>query len=415
MAPTVIPPGDARAIKLFSVALFAEAQRKHSFKNSMTGDAPKQPASERKLRSQTDPGMPFVRIRDLQKGQGDKVSIDLVNIINVRPTMGDKKIAGRLGSLSFASKEITINQCRFGADTGGRMTQHRTLWNLRNLARANLVGLNARFEDQITLVHLGGARGTQNDDNWAVPLASDPEFAEIMVNPVLPPTFSRRLIAGGGTSVSALGTSDFLALSDIDRIRAIIDDMPFPLQPVILPGDVAAEENPLYCLYVTSRQWHYLQTTTGDTAWRTFLQNAWNRAKSFKGGGMHPLFTGEPGMWNGIVVKKINRAIRYATGELVDEENSSGTVVQTAVPASVTMDRAILVGAQALAWAYGKHGTSETHYMWKEKLEDHDNVLEVSTSCIGGCSKLRFTEPSSDGTVHDHGVMVIDSHAPVIA
>ncbi len=408
--PTVIPAGSAQAIKLYSVALFAEAQRTHSFKNSMTGSAPKQAKAEKLLRTQTSPDMPFVTIRDLAKGQGEKVSVDLINVMNVRPTIGDRKLTGRIGSLSFSSMDISINQCRFGADTGGRMTQHRTLHNLRALSKANLVGLNARFEDQISLIQAAGARGFQNDNDWVVPLESDPEFSEIVVNPVQPPTFARRLIAGGGDSIADIGTSDHLSLQDIDRMRAIIDDMPFPLQPVKLPNDMAADENPLYVLYVTARQWHHLQTSTASGNWRTFIQNAWNRARSFKGGGGHPLFTGEPGMWNGILIKKIRRAIRWAVDDVCDEYDSAGAIQNTA--AVQPTDRAILLGAQALGWCYGKHGTSGTHYMWHEELTDHSNVLEVSTSAIGGCAKLKFTD--SDGVENDHGIMVIDSYAPAV-
>jgi N4-gp56 family major capsid protein len=408
--PTVIPPGSPLANKLYSVALFAECQRKASFKNGMIGAAPKQASAEEKLRSQTSSDLPFVRIRDLTKTAGDTVSMDLVNVINVRPTMGDRKLAGRMGSLTFDSMEMKINQARFGVDTGGRMTQQRTLHTLRGLAKANLVGLNSRFEDQITQIHICGARGFQNDTDWVVPLESDPEFAEIVVNDVLPPTYSRRIIAGGGSSITDVGNTDYLTLPDFDRMRAIIETMPFPPQPVMLPGDAAANDEPLYVYYATPLQWHYLQTATGDTAWRTFLQNAWNRAKSFSGSNAHPLFAGSPGMWRGILIKRMGRSIRWEIGDVCSEENAAGAVVTNA--ASVAVERGVLLGAQALGWAYGKHGSSGTHYNWNEELEDHKNVLEVSTASMSGCKKVRFT--GSDGRLHDHGVFAVDSYAPAV-
>lgn len=411
--PTVIPAGSPLANKLYSVALFAECQRKASFKNGMIGPTPKQATAEEKLRSQTSADYPFVRIRDLSKTAGDTVSMDLVNVVNVRPTMGDKKLAGRLGSLTFDSMEMKIQQARFGVDTGGRMTQQRTLHTLRGLAKANLVGLNARFEDQITQIHLCGARGFQNDADWVVPLASDPEFAEIVVNDVLPPTWSRRIIAGGGTSIGDIGTSDYLSLADFDRMRAIIDTMPFPPQPIMLPGDSAANDEPLYVYYATPLQWHYLQTATGDTAWRTFLQNAWNRAKSFTGPNAHPLFAGSPGMWRGILIKRMGRAIRFNQGDICVEYTSSASTSTQNTAAPQPVERGVLLGAQALGWAYGKHGNSGTHYNWNEELEDHKNVLEVSTASMSGCKKVRFT--GSDGGIHDHGVFAVDSYCPAVS
>jgi N4-gp56 family major capsid protein len=407
--PTQIPAGSPLAAKLYSVALFAEAQRKHSFKNAHTGAAPKQTAAEKLLRapSQTPPDFPIVVVRDLSKGMADQVSIDLVNVTNVRPTMSDKKLAGRMGGLSFSSMDLRIDQCRFGVDSGGRMSQHRTVHQLRALAKANLVGLNVRFEDQITQTHLAGARGFQNTNDWVVPLASDSEFTEIVVNTVMPPSFSRRIIAGGGDSIDDIGTSDFLLLPDIDRIRVIIDQMAFPLQPIKLPSDPAADDEPLYVLHITPLQAHHLRTATGDVSWRTFLQAAHNRGTMTK----HPLFTGALGMWSGILIKKMGRSIRFETDDICDEENSAGTVVNTA--AVQPTDRAILLGAQAAAWAYGKHGTSKTHYMWNEEMTDHKNVREISTSAIAGCSKIRFT--NSEGTLVDHGAMVLDAYAPTVA
>jgi N4-gp56 family major capsid protein len=410
--PTTIPAGHPLAIKWYSRALFAEAQRKPSFRNNMIGPAPKQASAEEKLRNQTSPDFPFIRINDLRKSAGDTVSVDLVNVVNIRPTMGDKKLAGRMGSLTFDSMDMKIQQARFGVDTGGRMTQQRTLHQLRGLAKANLTGINVRFEDQITQVHLSGARGYQNTKDWVVPLASDPEFAEIVVNTVSAPTYSRRIIAGGGDSINDIGTSDYLSLADFDRMRAIIDTMAFPPQPIMLPGDAAANDEPLYCYYATPLQWHYLQTTTGSGEWRTFIQNAWNRAKSFTGPNAHPLFSGSPGMWNGILIKKLGRAVRFEDGDLCDEYATASATTTTAVAAPEPVERGVLLGAQALAWAYGKHGGSGAQYSWNEELEDHKNVLEVSTAAMSGCSKVTFT--GSDGVSYDHGVFAVDSYAPAV-
>lgn len=401
---TNLPVGHPLARKAFSVAAFADTQRRPSFRRNLTGPAPKQSAAEAKLKGQTTADLPFVRVTDLSKSSGDQVSIDLFNIIRGKPVMGDRKIAGRMMSLSFSSQDVRIDQYRAGVDSGGRMTQQRTLHNLRSIAKSNLAGWGARLEDQLCLVHVGGARGYDNGADWAVPLASDPEFADIVVNDILPPTINRRFFADDATSVANLATTDKLKLADIDRIRAEIDDMVFPPQPVRIEGDPAADEEPLYVMYVTGRQWHSLQTATGDQAWRTFLQNAHNRGSMFK----HPLFMGSPGMWNGILIKKMNRGIRFPAGSLVAEYQSNGTINQ--VPANVATDRAIVLGAQALAEVYGSHGTSGYHANWHEEWTDHHNVLECSLAFMAGKSKIRFKD--IDGNMTDHGVITLDTYAP---
>lgn len=401
---TNLPVGHPLARKFFSVASFAETQRKPSFRRNLTGPAPTQAQAESKLKGQTTPDMPFVRVTDLSKGGGDTVSVDLFNIIKGKPTMGDRKIAGKMMGLTFSSMDIRIDQYRAGVDSGGRMAQQRTLHRLRSIAKSNLAGYSARLEDQLCLVHVGGARGYDDGEDWAVPLADDPEFSEIMVNDVLPPTANRRFFSGDAHSVDALATTDLPTLDDIDRIRAEIDDMVFPPQPIRLEGDPAADEEPLYVMYVTGRQWHSLQTATGDKAWRTFLQNAHNRGTMFK----HPLFLGSPGMWNGIVIKKMNRGIRFPAGSLVKEYQANGTISDVA--AAVDTDRAILLGAQALGEVYGSHGKSGYHANWHEEWTDHGNVLECSMAFMAGKSKIRFK--SDDGVWTDHGVITLDTYAP---
>lgn len=408
---TTVPPGSALAAKLYSVALFAETQRAPTFKNYMTGPAPDQSSAESKLRGQSSATYPFVRVNDLQKSAGEKVSVDLFNIIKGKPVMGDKKLAGRLMSLTSSSMDVTINQTRGGVDSGGRMSQQRTVHNLRTAAKANLIGWNSRLEDQLSMVHVAGARGHADDDDWVIPLTTDADFSEIVVNSILAPSYGRRMIAGGGASFTDIGTSDHLTLGDIDRMRANIDEMPFPLQPIKLEGDPAADDQPLYCLWVTSRQWHYIQVNATGQQWRTFTSDAMTRAAGLGGMAKHPLFSGAPGMWNGILIKKYRRAIRFTASVTAPEQNSSYAEVNTTVAQAT--DRAVLLGAQALAWAYGKHGGSGYHYNWHEEVTDHGNVTEISTALIAGAKKVRFT--GSNGLTEDHGVMVIDSYAPVVA
>lgn len=401
---TTIATNSPLTVKYYSVALFNESLRRGTFRKNLTGPAPKQSAAEMKAKGQTPPEMPFITITDLASGAGDRVSVDLFNTSRGKPTMGDRKIAGRLMNLSSSSMEIKINQCRGGIETGGRMTNKRTKYNLRTLAKANLAGWNARLYDQIAQVHVAGARGTQDDDEWVVPLATDPEFADIVVNDILPPTRNRRFFAGDATSVTNLDTADILTLDDIDRIRMQLGEMAFTLQPIELEGDGQAEDDPLYVMYVTERVWFNIQRSTTGQNWRTFTANALERSKGFN----HPLFRGTPGMWSGILIKKMRRAIRFSTGDTVKEYDASD--VPQDVTANVGFDRCILMGGQALATAYGASEGSGYHFGWHEEMSDHDNIREISSSSMSGTSKIRFT--GTDGAPTDHGVITIDCYAP---
>lgn len=415
MATTTIPVGHPLAKKIFGAAVFGEMVRAPTFMNRLTGDAPDIGEAKAKLeKMQTKASYPIVRVTDLSKSAGNSVSVDMFNILQGRPVVGDTKLSGKMMSLTASSMDITINQLRAGVDAGGRMAQQRTIHDLRSIGRAALAGWWTRMNDQIKLIHFAGARGSQYTPDWTVPLASDPEFASIMVNSVLPPTYDKHFYAGDATSLATLDATDILTLEDIDRLRATIDEMQTPMQPVVLPDDPASGDSPLFVLLVTNRVWHYLQTRTGEKAWRTFLMNA--RERSSK----NPLFTGEPGMWNGILVKKMPRAIRFNPGEVVNvcANDAAATVTTSTVDAALggadsayyNVDRCLLLGAQGLAECWGQHSASGTHMAWHEETSDHDNCLEASISAIGGWSKLRFKD--SSGYMKDHGIMVVDSVAP---
>jgi len=411
MATTNIPYGSALARKVFGAALFAAVQVKPGFMNLLTGPAPKQAEAESKLKGQTSADYPIVRVTDLSKGAGASVSVDLFNNLNGKPVMGDKRIAGRLMGLDYSSMDVQINQYRGGADAGGRMTQQRTVWNLRGIAMASLSNWSGRLEDQLALVHLAGARGTQNNSDWVIPLSTDSDFATIMVNSVVAPTANRKFYANDATLPSNLDTSDILTLTDFDRIASVLKDALVPMQSIQIKGDVYAWNDPLWVAFVTNRQWLYLQTRTGEKGWRSFLQNAYERRAN---GMRHPLFYGDVGMWAGILIRPMNRlAIRFAAGDTVAYDSGTTSFSSSNATASVATDRCIILGAQALLKCYGQHQGSEYYYSWHEEKVDHDNAIETSVAMMGGVAKTRFiVSDGTNGISTDYGVAACDSYAP---
>ncbi len=412
--PTHIPSGAAIVRHHESVALYAETTRMRSFGRLLRGPAPMQTAAERQSReaSRSSPGYPIQVVRDLESEPGDSVGVDLINILSGKPTMGDRKLEGRGEDISFASMEWKINQYRHMVNLGGKMTAKRTRHNLRRLGRAQLAYWGARLEDQLCVVHLAGARGSQTGADWIVPLESDEDFSDIVVNEIQPPSFNRHFYANNATSIASIDSGDKLTLGDLDNMRRLLSEMTFPLKPIQIPGDVANEDNPLYCLYVSPTQWYHLQTETGEGRWRAFAQDALPRLNATR----HPLFAGDSVMWNGFIVKRMGRAIRFFPGDVVkvttDDEGTEGTsTVDASLGTNAAVDRAILLGAQALGEAYGAMNETGHHMMYHLERVDHVNALEASCSMMGGKAKLRFRQNGGKGAVTDHGVIVMDSYA----
>lgn len=423
MAQTSVASGSSVAIKEYSVALFVQTQKTPSAMKNLTGPAPKQSDAERKLKLQTSPDMPIVRVQDLAKGAGEAVSVDCVNIIGGKPVMGDRDAEGKGEKLSFSSMDVKIDLTTKPIDAGGKMSQQRTRHMLRTLALANATGYMAKFESQLCHVHLAGARGDLNRQTWPIPLATDPDFAEIVVNPIKAPTYNRHyVVSGSGTSVTqggaalaSIAATDVMKLDVLDALRLILDEQELPIQPVKITDDPAANDDPMWVFLCPPRVYDSLKTASGSNL-RTFQQNAWNRASY---GSKHPLFLGEVGMWNGILVRKVDDFwVRFYSGSAVKHVSAANaaTATETDVTVNVALstthavERCLLLGAQALANCYGRSQSTDYHYSWLERKYNFERALEVATEMMGGKAKLRFDVPNPDGskTPTDHGVIAVD-------
>lgn len=419
MGQTNVASGSPQSALVYGAALFAQVQKKTGTFRNMVGPKPTGAEVDAKLsKQQSDPGMPIVEINDLTKTAGDSARLDCIDVVTAKPIMGDKNAEGKGSGMSFSNSDIMIDQWTFPVNAGGRMSQQRTAHDLRKLARAQAVGLASRYFEQRTLVHLAGARGSANGTDWVVPLTSDADFEDIMINPVKAPTYNRHftvdgdLIVQGGANIANLGDTDELTLAHIDQLRNVIDNLDLSLQPVKIADDPAADDEPMWVLLLPPNVYSQLLDTSSSGI-RAFQQNAINRA-SF--GSKHPLFRGEVGMWNGILVKKMSRVIRFNGGDTAKHITSANAATATETDVTVptvagfSLERGLLLGAQALGIAYGKDAKSGTHYSWAEKMHNFEREPEFAVFGVEGSAKVRFNVPDGNGgkTPTDHGVMVLD-------
>jgi hypothetical protein len=113
--------------------------------------------------------------------------------------------------------------------------------------------------------------------------------------------------------------------------------------------------------------------------------------------GNNPLFMGEAGLWNGILIVKMPKPIRFYAGNSLQlrasytsETETTADLVPAAFGTTYAVDRAILLGGQALAEAWGKKRRTGTPFFWSEKELDHGDKLELLIGAVGGRSKIRF-------------------------
>lgn len=426
MSETSIPSGSPQANKQYSKALAAMATRAPTPINMLTGPMSSEDSAMRKLRQQTTIDMPIVRVDELSKGPGDTVQIDCAHVIKLRPVMGDKNAEGLGAALKYSSQDIKIDMSTLPVSAGGKMTQQRTPHSMRVNALMQLKGGMPRFRWQRVQVMLAGLRGEQDGNDWIVPQATDPEFADIMINTVKAPTYNRHYVVNGtsltqgGLQVASLATTDQLKLSHVDELSALWSEMGTRMAPIQIPGDPAAADDPIKgILLIDELVWDALITdTTAGNNIRTFETNAMKRAQ-YGDLKSHPLFSGSPILWNGILMRKMTTAIRLSASAaynyvaVANRLTATETTGAVAAALSTThqMARSLFLGAQALGMASGANQTSEETYSLLENRTNFGRNLEFAGEIIGAEQKLRWSLPNSNGDLEptDFGVLVIDS------
>ncbi|MEZ9681913.1 N4-gp56 family major capsid protein [Vibrio splendidus] len=406
----------AQAAKAFGAALFTHTRRQNTFVNMLTGSAPKSvPADKNRNKNQTEAGAPVVMVTDLSKQAGDSVEMDLFHNLTKKPTMGDKKVEGRGEDLNKVEFELSINQGRHNVDSGGKMSQQRTKQNLLQVARTMLGSYFNDLQDEIATYHVAGARGSFAPSDMIVPTEDDPDFNEIMVNKVTPPTYDRHFYGGDAQTLNTgdsnvISAADTLTLGKINEIALFLEEMAHPIKPIKFEADQLAGESPFYVLFVTPRQWNDLWNdiqkvgAKGETSVASLIATAVNRSQGFK----HPLFQGDRLMWRNILIRKYSKPVRFNAGDTVKVSTNTKDAQTTGavIPSGVTVDRAMLLGGQALANAYGKT-SSQAQFKMTTKKVDHDNGRETSIAWMNGLAKVRFEE--KNGRINDYGVAVLDT------
>lgn len=426
MSTTTVPRGSALANKQFSKALSAMAVKQPTPLSALTGPMPTHDAAMRKLKQQSTTEMPVVRVDDLSKGPGDIVQVDCAHVVKLRPVMGDTNAEGKGAQLKYSTKDIVLDMATLPVSAGGKMTQQRTPHSMRLNALAQLKRAIPAFRWQRCLTLLAGTRGKQNSNDWVLPLATDPEFADMMVNAVRAPSYNRHWVvdgstlAQGGAKLATIATTDGMKLSHLDEFSAIWDELSVKMAPIMIPGDPAAGDDPIKgILFVDPLVWDSIETDTTATGnLRKYKADAMERAK-YGSLSRHPLFSGSPILWNGVLIRKMQYGVRLDASDVVKHVTAGNRLTGTETDVTVAsglstthqVARSIFMGAQALAMVSGANQSSEETYSLLENRTNFERNLELAGEIMGTEDKLRWALPNADGDleVTDFGVAVIDS------
>jgi len=423
MAETNIAYGSDQALVVQGAGLFTATMARLTKLNRLAGKLPTESDAENNLRFQSSSSLPVVRCMDLTKGPGDEIKFDLLNPMTGKPIMGDKNAQGLGAELTFAGDKLHIDQARFPISAGGAMSQQRTKYQLRKLARGQSFNLMARYEDQCQYVHLAGARGFHKDIDWVIPMAADADFASIMVNTVKAPTYNRHFLSNAtgiehvsaGSNDIALASTDILNMDVVDGLATMLEEMALAPPPVVFEDDQMSSDDPIRVLLVSPKQYNsFVQSTQNSISYRTLMANAVARGQMAKN---HPLFMNDSLLWRGILLVKVPKPIRFYANDPINwcasatsASETTTDLVDSAFSTTYAVDRALLLGGMALAEAFGKSGHSGAPYFFEEEITDFKDKFEVVCGQIGGKSKIRLDINHGESTQPtDFGVIALDT------
>lgn len=363
MGQTIIGVNDPKAVKKYSAFLAVDVARDSYF--------------SRKFMGAEGSSMPIQVVKDLESTAGDKVSFDLSMQLSMQPVEGDTPLTGKEEDLKFYSDDIMINQMRGGVNTGGRMTQKRTIHQLREIARVRQSEWWSRVFDELFFMYLSGMRGINAD--FIFPTS----YTGFAGNAFNAPDTEHLLMPGTKTN-GTLDANDKITLGIVDKAVAMASMMGGgtggtpKIQPILINGEKH------FVLLMNPWQVYDLRQTAGGAGWLD-IQKAAAAAEGRK----NPIFQGGLGMYNNVVLHEHQAVIQFHAG--------------AATPQTVDCARALFMGVQASVIAFGSKGNG-LRFGWYEEERDNGNQVVISTHSIFGISKVQFN-------AKDFGVMAVDTAA----
>jgi len=302
-----------------------------------------------------------IQIRDeMMKGPGDRLTVDLRMQLTGAGVSGDGTLEGNEEALTLYTDNLLIDQLRHAVRSGGRMSQQRVPFSIREQARSGLQDWLADRIDTALFNQLGGNTG-QGDTRYTGS------------NATIAPSSNNIVYANGlasEASVASASASNIFYLSILD---AAVEKAKTN-SPLIRPIKVNGKDK--YVVFLHPYQVTDLRQNTATGQWLDIQKAVYQGSRD-----KNPIYKGALGEYNGVILHESTR-----------------------VP-SVTANvyRAIFMGAQAGAIGFGQ-GYAQNKMAWVEELFDYGNQLGVSAGMIFGCKKMQFNS-------QDFGTVVIPTYA----
>lgn len=300
---------------------------------------------------------------ELNKNAGDRVRFGLRMQLTGDGVSGDGTLEGNEEALSVYTDNVFIDQLRHAVRSEGKMSEQRVPFEVRAEARDGLADwwadrIDTAFFNQLT----GYARETDTKKTGSQ-AALEPDSDHVV--------FHSQALGSSHANESLITVGDTFDLNVIDlcveKAKGNVDGPggPLPIRPLKMGGQ------DYYVMFLNQNQVFDLRTSTDTGQWLDIQKAAMQGGQITK----NPIFTGALGMYNNTILHESNRLPKGTASA----SNSTGVAIR----------RAVFVGAQAAAVAFGRKSGKNT-YSWREEMFDYGNQLGVAAGSIWGLKKCRF-------------------------
>lgn len=294
---------------------------------------------------------------DTSKGPGDRVRNTLRMLLTGAGVTGDGTLEGNEEGLVTYTDNVVLDQLRHAVRSGGKMTEQRIPFSIREEARLGLQDWWADRIDEAFFNHIAG-HTINNGGN----------LAYTGHNATAQPDAAHAIRSGNGADDEAVDSSTTASTGfSLGLIDTAVETAKLAT-PQVRPIRVNGSDR--YVMFLHPRQVRQMRTSTDTGQWldiqKSLLQGT--------GSTDSPIFSGALGEYNGVILHESTRVPIGSTG--------SGT-------AASGVRRAILCGAQAACLAFGR-GYGPSKMSWVEELFDYSNQLGVSAGMIWGLKKTVY-------------------------
>jgi N4-gp56 family major capsid protein len=354
MAITSISNSSNQNVNIWSTLTFREALKGTMFKRFLGSGK----------------GAVMTRLTELEKGAGDTIKYDLLMQMGNSGVTGDSRMRDNEEALTYYQDSVKIDQLR-NAHAFRRMSQQRTLHDLRVDAKGNLADWFADRYDQYFFDYMGGNTSRVFAGNTGVAPDSD-HF--VVSGDVTKST----VIA---TDEASLGSNDQFALADMDYCKEAAKTLTPPIRPAQIDG------GEYYVVILHSYSVVDMRLDVANSAYLT-----WPDIQMYanKRGLSNPIFDGSLGVYNNMIIFESTRVYSPTSN----------------------VRRNLFLGAQAGVFAMGNAYSKlaqakmggDNLMSWFEEVDDYGNEIGIAVGSIFGMKATIFNSK-------DYGKMVITSYA----